>query len=74
MNGQYYATGKVDECFTFNGINNYILVNHHAKLSFDKSDAFTIETWINFNMRDDDAQTIIGKRGSTYEKQQSGSS
>lgn len=47
MNGLEFAGGKADSCFTFNGVNSYLLVNAPSSLNVGLGSGLTFEGWIN---------------------------
>ncbi len=58
------GAGQIDGADSFDGVNDFARVPHSASLNFDKTDTFSITTWVNFTPRDDqNAQQIVGKRG-----------
>jgi subtilisin-like proprotein convertase family protein len=46
-NGAGFAPGEVGNAFSFNGVNQFVLVNATAALNVGVSTGFTIEGWIN---------------------------
>jgi hypothetical protein len=47
QNGTSFSRGEVDGSFSFDGINDYLLINASSNLDVGKSGGFTIEGWIN---------------------------
>ena len=45
-NGATFASGKVGQAFSFDGIDDYILVPYNGSFSFAPTGQFTIETWV----------------------------
>jgi Concanavalin A-like lectin/glucanases superfamily/Immunoglobulin domain/Cohesin domain len=62
MNGASFATGKVGQCFSFNGINQYVRLSNSPAFYYNGS--FTIEAWINTTQTGRDQQ-IFSKWGDT---------
>lgn len=46
QNGATYAAGKVGQAFHLNGSNQYILTTNATNLNFERTNAFSIGTWI----------------------------
>ncbi|MDO9068686.1 MAG: LamG domain-containing protein, partial [Deltaproteobacteria bacterium] len=61
QNGTTYASGKVGQSFSLDGINNYVEIPHDATLSVDPSSPMSFETWI-YRTSTSAAQHIFSKR------------
>ena len=48
VNGATYATGKINNAFSFDGVNDYVDLGD--TYSFDGTSAFSISTWINLSV------------------------
>jgi len=45
--GATFAAGQVDQAFSLDGTNDFVLVPHNANLAFGANQDFTIDAWVN---------------------------
>ena len=62
VNGTTYGTGKINQGFSFDGVNDY--VNMGNVLDFDGSTPFSISTWVKFDVLGN-IEFLINKRDTT---------
>ena len=62
VNGTTYGTGKINQSFSFDGVNDY--VNMGNVLDFDGSTPFSISTWVKFDVLGN-IEFLINKRDTT---------
>ncbi|MEP6699273.1 MAG: LamG-like jellyroll fold domain-containing protein [Verrucomicrobiota bacterium] len=46
QNGATFTSGEVGQAFHFNGSNQFVVTTNAANLSFERTDAFSIDAWI----------------------------
>ncbi len=46
QNGVTFTSGKVGRAFHFNGSNQFVTTTNNANLSFERTDAFSIDAWV----------------------------
>jgi PKD repeat protein len=60
MNGVTYAAGKVNQAFSFDGVDDYVSVSSASSLNITNGD-FTVEVWIYLNAIGSYGDGIIGR-------------
>lgn len=70
FNGASYAAGKVSDGFSFDGVNDYLVVSNNATAGdLNPTNAITLEAWVYLNSFDNAHHPIISKDGCTFDRQ-----
>jgi hypothetical protein len=70
FNGATYAPARVGDGFSFDGVNDYLVISNNANASdLNPTNAITIETWIYLNSFDSAQHPIISKDGCSTDRQ-----
>lgn len=70
FNGASYASGKVGDGFSFDGVNDYLVVSNNAIASdLNPTNAITLEAWVYLNSFDNLHHPIISKDGCDHDRQ-----
>jgi len=65
INGPQWVDGKYGKALSFDGVNDYVAVPHSNSLDFERTDSFTISSWITVDSLSD-YRNIIGKNDNAY--------
>jgi hypothetical protein len=65
VNGPTWVDGKYGKALSFDGVNDYVAVPHSNSLDFERTDSFTISSWITVDSLSD-YRNIIGKNDNAY--------
>jgi hypothetical protein len=70
FNGASYAAGKVSDGFSFDGVNDYLVISNNATAGdLNPTNAITLEAWVYLNSFDNWHHPIISKDGCTFDRQ-----
>ena len=64
VNGATLGTnrhGQENKAYRFDGVDDWIEVNHHPSIDFDNADSFTLSLWLKFGVGNTNYRSIIEK-------------
>lgn len=61
VNGPVLTTGKINQAYSFNGVNDYISITNEAPFDFERTDKLSIALWLKPDATDTSIQVPISK-------------
>lgn len=61
VNGPVLVTGKINQAYSFDGVDDYISITNETPFDFDKNDKFSLALWLKPDATDTSTQVPISK-------------